>query len=136
VEFANPRYFYIPRTHYVDGPGGTMKVWVKEWHTVKFEVHLEREVQTEFKMRDFLARVRKMINQEITEEHTVETGHEYQVHIKNKKYGNMRYRVFGYRIGFQQWRVLDNCGMLKVVSGIASVPTRKEGWQYWETNRP
>jgi hypothetical protein len=136
VEFADPKNFYVPRTHYVDGPGGDIRVWVKQWHTVKFDVHLEREVQTEFHIQDFIARMRKEINPEIDEEHTVESGHEYHVTISKKMYGHVRYRVFGYKVGFQQWRVLDNCGMLKVVSGIASVPTRKEGWQYWESRSP
>ncbi|GAA2806444.1 hypothetical protein [Nonomuraea dietziae] len=64
------------------------------------------------------------------------TGHSYTREVSKGMYGNMWYRVFGYRIGWSSWSVLGTCRHIKVASGIANVPARVEGWHYWETKRP
>lgn len=130
------RNFWIPRTHYIDGPGGKMIVSVKRWYTVETQLRLGRSVEAEFKLEEFLHRARKEVEPQLTRSHTVETKHEYVRIVHKGKYGHIRYRVFGYHIGFQQWHRADDCGLRKVGSGVADVPTTVEGWRYWETDCP
>ncbi|MGJ6962863.1 hypothetical protein ACSDR0_13230 [Streptosporangium sp. G11] len=77
-----------------------------------------------------------MVNPLLAEEYIVETGHEYVQEITDGKYGNMWYRVFGYRVGFSAWREVYSCRVHKIAAGVASIPARVEGWRYWETDHP
>ncbi|MEV0416748.1 hypothetical protein [Streptosporangium canum] len=161
-----PRNFFVPRTHFIDGPGGTMTATVRRQHRVYFEVEIEREKNSEIdrdKARshattvtspatpgasttattnttlntdNLIRRLRNNVNPLLAEELIVEAGHDYTQEISDGMYGNMWYRVFGYRVGFSQWRELSDCTRHKVVTGIASVPARVEGWRYWETRHP
>ncbi|OUC96023.1 hypothetical protein, partial [Streptosporangium minutum] len=42
-----PRNFFVPRTHFIDGPGGSMTATVRRQHRVYFEVEIEREKGSE-----------------------------------------------------------------------------------------
>jgi hypothetical protein len=128
--------FWIPRSHYIDGPGGQMTAWVKRWHTVEARVKGGREVLYEFRFPEFLKRARKEVVRDLARFHTIEFMHQYFRPIRDGKYGHMRYRVFGHRIRFQQWRRARDCGMHRIGFGIADVPTGTEGWKYWETDCP
>ncbi|MFG1703033.1 hypothetical protein ACFLIM_07560 [Nonomuraea sp. M3C6] len=72
----------------------------------------------------------------LEERHMVFSGHEYTREISDGMYGNLWYRVFGYRIGWAAWSVLGTCRHVKIDSGLANVPSKVEGWRYWETKHP
>jgi hypothetical protein len=136
IRTNSSRDFWIPGTHFVDGPGGEMKVWLEREHTVETSLLLEKEARLEFDFNSFIAEVRKMVSPIITTRIRVELGHEYLRPVSKGKYGHMRYRVFGYKIGFWHWRQYGNCSIRFVGSGLANLPTRKQGWKYWETKKP
>ncbi|MEV8637192.1 hypothetical protein AB0395_36675 [Streptosporangium sp. NPDC051023] len=135
-----PRNFFIPRTRFIDGPGGTMTATVRRQRRVYFELEIEREkgseINTPINKDALIRRLRNNINPLLAEEHVVEAGHDYVQAITPGKYGNLWYRVFGYRVGFSAWRQLTDCTIHRVASGIANVPGRVEGWRYWETDHP
>jgi hypothetical protein len=86
--------------------------------------------------REVLRALRNLVNPLLAEEHIVRAGHEYSHKVSPNRYGNLWYRVYGYRIGFSQWRQVGSCRIKRVTSGIANVPARVEGWKYWETKHP
>ncbi len=131
-----PRNFFVPRTRFIDGPGGTMTVSVTRQHRVYAEMEIERERIGEIDRDELIRQLRNMVNPLLAEEYIVETGHEYVQEITDGKYGNMWYRVFGYRVGFSAWRQIYSCRVRKIAAGVANVPARVEGWRYWETDHP
>ncbi|MER6824530.1 hypothetical protein ABT352_00875 [Streptosporangium sp. NPDC000563] len=131
-----PRNFFVPRTRFIDGPGGTMTVSVTRQHRVYAEMELEREKLSEIDRGELIRQLRNLVSPLLAEEYIVETGHEYAQEITDGKYGNMWYRVFGYRVGFSAWRQIYTCRVRKIAAGVANVPARVEGWKYWETNHP
>lgn len=133
IRFRKPVDLFVPNSYYVDGPGGDIQVWIKRIHLVRLQVALEREIGADFTIQNFLARIRKELRPAVEQEHAVESGHQYTAHITKGMIGHLRYRVFGLRVGFDQWRILQNCGRLKVNSGVATFPTVREGWKFWET---
>ncbi|MBB5130810.1 hypothetical protein HNP84_000498 [Thermocatellispora tengchongensis] len=136
LDDLSPMNFFIPRTRFIDGPGGTITATVERETRVYAEIEIEREQQPELTRRDIIRRFRLMINPLLAEEHVVRAGHQYTHEISKGKYGNLWYRVFGYRVGFTAWRQLGTCRLHRVTSGVASVPARVEGWKYWETDHP
>ncbi|MEV7008291.1 hypothetical protein [Streptosporangium sp. NPDC051022] len=138
------RNFFIPRTRFIDGPGGTMTVSVRRQHRVYLELEIEREKQSEVGhtfthdelQRSLLRRLRNNVNPLLAEEHIVEAGHDYAQVVSPGMYGNLWYRVFGYRVGWAAWQQLQDCSVNRVATGIANVPARVEGWRYWETKHP
>lgn len=133
IRYQKPVDIFIPRTEYVDGPGGEMEAWIKRFYLVRLHVSLDREVEGDFNIQNFTSKVRKMTNSAIEQDHAVEVGHEYVAKIHDHHYGHLRYRVFGLKVGFSMWRVFHNCGRLRVNTGLATFPTVREGWKYWET---
>ncbi|WP_329427527.1 hypothetical protein OG339_45740 [Streptosporangium sp. NBC_01495] len=131
-----PRNFFVPRTRFIDGPGGTMTVSVTRQHRVYAEMELERERIGEIDRDDLIRQLRNMVSPLLAEEYIVETGHQYERAITAGKYGNMWYRVFGYRVGFSAWREIYSCRVRKIAAGVANIPARVEGWRYWETDHP
>lgn len=131
-----PRNFFVPRTRFIDGPGGSMTVSVTRQHRVYAEMEIERERIGEIDRGELIRELRNMVNPLLAEEYIVETGHQYTQEITDGKYGNMWYRVFGYRVGFSMWRQIYSCRVRKIAAGVASVPARVEGWRYWETDHP
>ncbi|MFD1938995.1 hypothetical protein ACFSKW_46795 [Nonomuraea mangrovi] len=135
-----PRNFFIPRTRFVDGPGGTMTATVRRQHRVYFEIEIERikasDITTTFDRQELVRALANNVNPLIAEEHVVEAGHDYTHEVSKGKYGNLWYRVFGYRVGFSAWRQFEDCRVNRVATGIANVPSRVEGWRYWETVHP
>ncbi|PZG23101.1 hypothetical protein C1J01_01745 [Nonomuraea aridisoli] len=153
VHSLSPRNFFLPRTRFIDGPGGTMTVTVTREHEVTAFLETENErtwthTRRLFERRrtddafenlnvaDVVHQLRKLGLPHLEERHMVFAGHEYTRDISDKKYGNMWYRVFGYRIGYSAWRVLGTCRHVPVARGLVNVPSRVEGWRYWETKRP
>lgn len=165
--YVRPRNFFIPRTRFIDGPGGTITASVTRSHRVYAEVEFEREKRksrtrsrqrtnsrtttpppppegeatitrttSRALTRQILRELRFMVNPLLAEEHIVEVGHTYTREISPGMYGNLWYRVFGYRVGFSAWRVIGNCRVRPVGTGIANIPARVEGWRYWETKHP
>ncbi|WP_433247225.1 hypothetical protein ACQPYK_46650 [Streptosporangium sp. CA-135522] len=168
----HPINFFVPRTHFIDGPGGSVTASVRRQHRVYFEVEIEREKGSEIDKlhttsttrtngtttsttagtttnstanetangivdtKALLRRLRNNVNPLLAEELIVETGHEYTQEISDGMYGNLWYRVFGYRVGFSSWHQLSDCSSHVVATGVASVPARVEGWRYWETKHP
>ena len=118
------------------GPGGKIKVWVEREHNVETTLLLEKEARIQFDFKSFLEEVRKMVSPIITTRLRVELGHEYQRRIRKGMYGHMRYRVFGYKVSFWQWRQFGNCSLRFVGTGLADIPTTKQGWKYRETKGP
>lgn len=131
-----PKNFFVPRTRFIDGPGGTMAASVVRQHRVYAEMELEREKVSEIETGKLIRQLRNDVNPLLAEEHIVETGHEYTREISDGMYGNLWYRVFGYRVSFTAWRQVYNCRVRKVTAGIANIPARVEGWRYWETRHP
>ncbi|MBB4920476.1 hypothetical protein ACFY19_14625 [Streptosporangium saharense] len=139
-----PINFFIPRTRFIDGPGGTITASVRRQYRVYFEVEIEREKQSEINtgidrdslQRSILRRLRNNVNPLLAEEHIVEAGHLYAREVTPGKYGNLWYRVFGYRVGWSTWKQLSDCSVNHIATGIANVPARVEGWRYWETDHP
>ncbi|MGW0808713.1 hypothetical protein [Nonomuraea sp. NPDC002799] len=143
VHRVSPRNFFLPRTRYIDGPGGSMSVSVTREHEVLAFLETEREKQTplfhdqlSFTPTDVISHLRKLGLPHLEERHMVYTGHEYTREVSRGMYGNMWYRVFGYRIGWSAWSVVGTCRHRKIATGIANVPARVEGWRYWETKHP
>ncbi|MEV0235496.1 hypothetical protein [Nonomuraea sp. NPDC050786] len=140
VHRLSPRNFFLPRTRFIDGPGGTMTVTVTREHEIRAFLETEQErlwsVTEKFTTKDLVRQFRLMGLPHLEERHMVFTGHEYSREITKGMYGNMWYRVFGYRIGWSAWSQLGTCRDVKVASGIANVPARVEGWRYWETKHP
>ncbi|WP_162642261.1 hypothetical protein [Streptosporangium sp. 'caverna'] len=158
--YARPRNFFVPRTRFIDGPGGEMNVSVNRQHRVYAEIELEHEFNPEVERNEEstrerevtsddvvnranvvraarrLFRIRDMDSPLLAEEYIVETGHQYTQPITAGMYGNMWYRVFGYRMGFTAWHRVTTCDAYKITAGIANVPARVEGWKYWETTHP
>ncbi|GAA1013660.1 hypothetical protein Aple_088110 [Acrocarpospora pleiomorpha] len=131
-----PRNFFIPRTRFVDGPGGSMKVSVLREYEVLAYIEFENERQTSITAKDVIRHLRDLERPRVEVRHRIFTGHEYTRKISKGMYGNTWYRVFGYRIGWSAWSVLGTCRHVKIASGIANVPARMEGWHYWETKHP
>jgi hypothetical protein len=136
IKTHHKRSLWVPGTHFVDGPGGEMEAAVEKEHEVMANVLLEKEVRLNFDFRSFFAEARKMVSPVIQKRNRVLVGHKYKHLIRNGMYGHMRYRVFGYRIGFWQYRQFGNCGIRFIGSGVANIPTNKQGWKYWETRSP
>ncbi|MEU5866435.1 hypothetical protein ABZ815_35045 [Nonomuraea sp. NPDC047529] len=136
IHSLSPRNFFIPRTRYIDGPGGTITVTVTREYEVRAFRETENERQTSITTGDLVSNLRKMGLPHLEERHMVFAGHEYSRTISKGMYGNMWYRVFGYRIGWSAWSMLGNCRNVEVGSGIANVPARVEGWRYWESKHP
>ncbi|GAA3424112.1 hypothetical protein ACWDUI_20700 [Streptosporangium sandarakinum] len=148
IDQFHPRNFFLARTHFIDGPGGSVTATVTRQHRVYYEVEFERE-KIQHRLRaleitrgprldreEVLRLIRNNLNPLIAEEYIVEAGHEYTHEISDDMYGHLWYRVFGYRVGFSAWFRTSTCRFHKVVAGIANVPARVEGWKYWETSRP
>ena len=133
---VSPRNFFLPRTRYIDGPGGSMTVSVTREHEVLAFIETENEKQHTLTTGDVVKSLRRLGLPHLEERHMVFSGHEYTREISDGMYGNMWYRVFGYRAGWSAWSVLDTCRHVKVAAGIANVPARVEGWRYWETKHP
>ncbi|WP_020546024.1 hypothetical protein [Nonomuraea coxensis] len=135
----SPRNFFLPRTRFTDGPGGQMTVSVTREHEVLAFLETEKErVQTTNPIEpgEVIRALRKNGIPHLEERHMVFAGHEYTREISPGMYGNLWYRVFGYRIGWSAWSVLSTCREVEIASGIANVPARFEGWKYWETRYP
>ncbi|WP_091104015.1 hypothetical protein [Nonomuraea pusilla] len=132
----SPRNFFLPRTRFTDGPGGTMTATVTREHEVLAYLETEKERQVNVTVDDVVRHLRKLGLPHLEERHMVFVGHEYSREISKGKYGNLWYRVFGYRVGWSMWSVLGTCRQVEVASGIANVPARIEGWRYWETKHP
>ncbi|MEU0567698.1 hypothetical protein ABZ297_20240 [Nonomuraea sp. NPDC005983] len=136
VQFLKPRNFFVPRTRYTDGPGGEMAAHVTREHEIRAFTELEREKQNELTIRDLVRHLRKQVTPHLELRHMVFTGHDYTRKISDGMYGNMWYRVFGYRVGWAQYSQLGSCRIHRIAHGISSVPARIEGWRYWETKHP
>lgn len=95
-----------------------------------------RATLTRGDQRELVRAIRHMVSPLISDDHTVEVGHEYTRQISKGKYGHVRYRVFGYRVGFSKWWRGDDCRVHWAASGVAGVPARVEGWVYRESKRP
>ncbi|WP_093167025.1 hypothetical protein [Sinosporangium album] len=113
-----------------------MTVTVTREHEVRAFIEHENERQLEITVEDLIRRLRKQVTPHLELRHMVFVGHEYSHKIRKGRYGNMWYRVFGYRIGWSAWSTLGSCHQVKITSGIANVPSRVEGWRYWETGHP
>ncbi|MEV4469830.1 hypothetical protein ACFFR3_32895 [Nonomuraea salmonea] len=148
IHKLSPRNFFLPRTRYIDGPGGSMTVSVTREHEVLAFLEAENEktksleksrartVDDVTDTKSVVEALRRLGLPHLEERHMVFTGHEYTREVTPGKYGNMWYRVFGYRIGWSAWSVLGTCDRRKVAAGVANVPARVEGWRYWETEHP
>ncbi|MEU7892957.1 hypothetical protein AB0B45_08825 [Nonomuraea sp. NPDC049152] len=113
---------------------------MRRQHRVYFEVEIERikasDITTTFDQKQLVRALANNVNPLLAEEHIVEAGHEYTHEVSKGKYGNLWYRVFGYRVGFTAWRKWEDCSVHPIATGIANVPGRVEGWRYWETDHP
>ncbi|MEV5552215.1 hypothetical protein AB0L44_01060 [Nonomuraea wenchangensis] len=135
----SPRNFFVPRTRFTDGPGGSMTVSVTREHEVLAFLETEKEwtrTTNPIEPGEVIRALRKNGIPHLEERHMVFTGHEYTREISDGMYGNMWYRVFGYRIGWSAWSVLSTCRQVEIATGIANVPARFEGWRYWESKHP
>ncbi|MEV0590017.1 hypothetical protein [Nonomuraea cavernae] len=136
VRSLQPRNFFIPRTRFIDGPGGEMTVSVTREHEVRAFIETENEKLKSITTDDVVRQLRQMLLPHLEVRHMVFVGHDYTQKISKGMYGNMWYRVFGYRVGWSAWQRLDNCRQVRVNTGIANIPSRVEGWRYWETKHP
>ncbi|MEV6155183.1 hypothetical protein AB0L53_33070 [Nonomuraea sp. NPDC052129] len=143
-----PHNFFIPRTRYTDGPGGSMTVSVHHEYEVLAFVEADKiktksvtdsvakTIGSTVTTEDILRALTREVTPHLEKRHMIFTGHDYTQNISKGKYGNMWYRVFGYRIGWGQWARLHNCAEVRIATGIADIPSRIEGWRYWETDHP
>lgn len=148
VSSLRPHNFFIPRTRYTDGPGGEMTVSVHHEFEVLAFVEADKVKTTSHRRSDDTTvgpvvttdEIVRAVNNEVTphleKRHMIFTGHDYTRTVSDGKYGNMWYRVFGYRVHWGQWARLHNCSEVRIGTGIASIPSRIEGWRYWETDHP
>ncbi|MCO5992235.1 hypothetical protein [Actinoallomurus rhizosphaericola] len=133
LRYTKPVDLFLPNSYFVDGPGGDIQVWLRRAHLVRLHVELEKETAVDTNIQNFVARVRKDLHPEVEDEHSIEAGHQYTVHVTKGMIGHVRYRVFGLKIGFDEWKIYHNCGRLLINSGAAVFPTIREGWKFWET---
>lgn len=136
IHRLSPRNFFVPRTRFIDGPGGSMTASVEREAEVLAYVETASERERSVTTDDLVRSLRRAGVPHLEQRHMVLTGHSYTREVSKGMYGNMWYRVFGYRIGWSSWSVLGTCRRIKVASGIANVPARVEGWRYWETKHP
>jgi hypothetical protein len=148
VHSLRPHNFFIPRTRYTDGPGGSMTVSVHHEFEVLAFVEADKTKTTTLDQSiattvgptvttdDIVRAVSREVTPHLEKRHMIFTGHDYTQDITKGKYGNMWYRVFGYRVHWGQWARLHNCSEVRIGAGIASIPSRIEGWRYWETDHP
>ncbi|MFB9526798.1 hypothetical protein [Nonomuraea roseola] len=136
IHRLSPRNFFVPRTRFIDGPGGEMTATVEREAEVLAYVETGSEREKAVTTGDLVRILRRAGVPHLEQRHMVLTGHSYTREISKGMYGNMWYRVFGYRIGWSSWSVLGSCRQIRVSSGIANVPARVEGWHYWETKHP
>ncbi|MEV4160700.1 hypothetical protein [Nonomuraea dietziae] len=136
IHRLSPRNFFVPRTRFIDGPGGSMTASVERESEVLAYVETGSERERSLTTGDLVRSLRRAGVPHLEQRHMVLAGHSYTREISKGMYGNMWYRVFGYRIGWSSWSVLGSCRHIKVASGIANVPARVEGWRYWETKHP
>jgi len=120
----------------VDGTAGGADDAEREvTHASKIKIKDGRAVLTRADERELIRTIRHMVSPLISDDHTVEVGHEYTRKISPGKYGYARYRVFGYRVKFSKWWRGDDCRVHWAASGVAGVPARVEGWVYRESKR-
>ncbi|MFI6788118.1 hypothetical protein ACIBG4_12395 [Nonomuraea sp. NPDC050383] len=140
IHSLEPRHFYVPRTRFVDGPGGSMTVSVHREHEVLAFVEADfiklRQFNRTITPDTVIRALTRISRPHLEKRHMVFTGHDYTQTVSKGKYGNMWYRVFGYRVHFGVRARLDSCKVLNVTNGIADIPSRVEGWRYWETDKP
>ncbi|MEU6789550.1 hypothetical protein ABZ912_61120 [Nonomuraea angiospora] len=141
ADWLSPRNFTVPRTRYIDGPGGKMTVSVTREHQVRASIETfgNRRAgisRTGITTGDLVRGLDRLGLPHLREEAKVFIGHEYKREVSKGMYGNIWYRVAGYRIGWSAWSVLGTCRHVRIDSGIANVPARVEGWRYWETKHP
>ncbi|MER6006201.1 hypothetical protein ABT120_47190 [Nonomuraea angiospora] len=136
ADWLSPRNFTVPRTRYIDGPGGKMRVSVTREHQVRASIETFDIRPAAISIGDLVRGLQRMGLPHLREEYKVFAGHEYKREVSKGMYGNIWYRVAGYRIGWSAWSVLGTCRHVQIDSGIANVPARVEGWRYWETRHP
>lgn len=136
IDRLAPRNFYVPRAHYIDGPGGLMRGTVTREHNVIASFGRGRDAQTSITIDDLVRELHTLGFQHVEARHKVFAGHEFRREISKGRYGHLRFRVLGYRVNWSAWSVLGTCRRVKIDSGVASVPARAEGWRYRETRRP
>ena len=68
---AQPRNFYVPRTRFVDGPGGQMNVSVNRQHRVYAEFELEQEINPEKERRRETTREREVTSGDVVNRENV-----------------------------------------------------------------
>ncbi|NUW36516.1 hypothetical protein HTZ77_34685 [Nonomuraea sp. SMC257] len=140
IHSLEPRHFYIPRTHFVDGPGGSVTASVHREHEVLAFVEADfeklRSISTELTPDTIVRTLIRTSIPHLEKRHMIFTGHDYTHDIADGKYGNLWYRAFGYRIRWAVRARLDTCKVVRTAHGIADIPSAVEGWRYWETDKP
>ncbi|GII94329.1 hypothetical protein [Sinosporangium siamense] len=131
-----PHNFYVPRTRFIDGPGGEMTVSITREHEVRAFIEHEYQKELAITELDLVRSLRKQVTPHLEVRHMVFAGHEYTHKINKGRFGNMWYRVLGYRVGWSAWSQLTNCHRRRITTGIANIPARVEGWIFWETRHP
>ncbi|MBN6058241.1 hypothetical protein JYK22_40335, partial [Nonomuraea sp. RK-328] len=140
IHSLEPRHFYIPRTRFIDGPGGSITGSVHREHEVLAFVEADfnklRSISTELTPDTIVRQLSRSVVPHLEKRHMIFSGHDYTHDISDGKYGNLWYRVFGYRVHWGVRARLDSCKVLRTATGIADIPARVEGWRYWETDKP
>lgn len=122
---------WLPGTSFKDGPGGTMMVSVTKAGVIKASV----TVGGESEINGLIMKAKAKIDVTIGAEFTYTIGHTYTHGINRGKYGHLQYGAHGYKIGWAKYKTsADRCGKVRIKSGTATLPTREQGWTFWETS--
>ncbi|MQY05754.1 hypothetical protein [Actinomadura macrotermitis] len=131
VKWKKAVSYWVPRTTFVDGKGGTVtgridRSWTK---SATLEKGAEASIGAVW------ATVKGHVSKSATKSNTVTVGHWYTHDISRNKYGHIRYRVIGYRVLFYKMAVRRSCKTVLLDAFYGNIPTEQEGWKYWETSR-
>jgi hypothetical protein len=139
--YCDPHYYYsfpsrtsyhirASGTSFKDGPGGTITGSVTSSHTVT----ATGTVSAGASISGIVASAKVDVSASISKSVAITVGHTYSHNITARKYGNMRYGSWGYKLNWQYRYMYSNCNSVVKSYGTAKVPTGKVGWKYWETS--
>ncbi|GAA2792120.1 hypothetical protein GCM10020219_074120 [Nonomuraea dietziae] len=136
IHKLSPRNFFVPRTRFIDGPGGSMTASIEREAEVLAYVETGSEREKSVTTEDVVRSLRRAGVPHLEQRHMVLTGHSYTREVSKGMYGNMWYL----RLRLPH-RLVVMVGARYVPphqgrQRIANVPARVEGWHYWETKRP
>ena len=118
------------KTWLKDGPGGVVTADVQKTTTMSASISAGAEIS----VNELVADSKVTISASVTRTVTTTTGHHYSHSIPARKFGNLQYGAWAYRVSWSKWRQNGNCSVTKLAAGTGTVPTVAVGWKYFSTS--